>query len=241
MRAIKKKTGGKAEFFGIGGDTMEKEGMSSLFDISELAIMGLCEVIPSIPRVLKRIGQTVDDIVRLRPDVVISIDSWSFGSRVQKKLRALKTGIPQIHYVAPQVWAWKRNAPVPCTNTLIIFLPCFLRNRNISRLTGCRPLLSAIRLSRVRWFTAIGKFSVANTVLTPHKKIICLLPGSRHNEVSRLLPIFLEAAQMLKQQHPELFLSFRRLKRWRHGLKTCLRIIRCRCWWWKAKKIATTQ
>lgn len=61
-----------------------KEGMKSLFDISELAIMGLCEVIPSIPRVLKRIRQTVDDIMRVRPDVVISIDSWSFSSRVQK-------------------------------------------------------------------------------------------------------------------------------------------------------------
>ncbi len=95
MRAIKKKTGGKAEFFGIGGDTMEKEGMSSLFDISELAIMGLCEVIPSIPRVLKRIGQTVNDIVRLHPDVVISIDSWSFGSRVQKK-----TACPQNRHSA---------------------------------------------------------------------------------------------------------------------------------------------
>ena len=109
MRALKKKTENRVEFFGIGGDTMEKEGMKSLFDISELAIMGLCEVIPSIPRVLKRIRQTVDDIMRIRPDVVISIDSWSFGSRVQKKLRALKTGIPQIHYVAPQVWAWKKK------------------------------------------------------------------------------------------------------------------------------------
>ena len=105
MRALKRKTNGKIEFFGIGGDTMEKEGLRSLFDISELAIMGLCEVIPSIPRVLKRINQTVEDIVRLRPDAVVSIDSWSFGSRVQKKLRAKKLGIPQIHYVAPQVWA----------------------------------------------------------------------------------------------------------------------------------------
>lgn len=92
MRALKKKTENRVEFFGIGGDTMEKEGMKSLFDISELAIMGLCEVIPSIPRVLKRIRQTVDDIMRVRPDVVISIDSWSFGSRVQKKAARLKNG-----------------------------------------------------------------------------------------------------------------------------------------------------
>lgn len=64
---VEKKTENRVEFFGIGGDTMEKEGMKSLFDISELAIMGLCEVIPSIPRVLKRIRQTVDDIMLRSP------------------------------------------------------------------------------------------------------------------------------------------------------------------------------
>jgi lipid-A-disaccharide synthase len=109
IRALKEKTNNNVEFMGLGGDTMEKEGIKPLFDISELAVMGLVEVIPSIPRVLKRIKQTVNDIIKKRPDIVITIDSWSFCSRIHKALRKLNTGIPQLHYVAPQVWAWKKR------------------------------------------------------------------------------------------------------------------------------------
>ena len=109
MRAMVKKTNGQVEFYGVGGESMEKAGLKSLFDISDLAIMGLAEVIPSIPKVLRLIKQTVADIEKVKPDVVITIDSWSFGSRVQKILRRKKLGIPQVHYVAPQVWAWKKK------------------------------------------------------------------------------------------------------------------------------------
>ena len=108
-----------AEFFGLGGDGMQVCGLKSLFNISELAIMGLAEVIPSIPRILRRINETVADIQSVRPDVVITIDSWSFSARIHKKLRRLKLDIPQIHYVAPQVWAWKNGGRVPCINILI--------------------------------------------------------------------------------------------------------------------------
>ena len=84
MRAMKKKTDGKVKFAGLGGDTMKAEGLKPLFDVSELAVMGLVEVIPSIPKVLKRIKETVADIVKQKPDVVITIDSWSFSSRLHK-------------------------------------------------------------------------------------------------------------------------------------------------------------
>ena len=109
MRALRKKTDDNVDFFGLGGDTMEQAGLKPLFDISELAVMGLVEVIPSIPRVLKRIKQTVNDIIKVQPDIVITIDSWSFCSRIHRALRKLNTGIKQLHYVAPQVWAWKKR------------------------------------------------------------------------------------------------------------------------------------
>ena len=108
MRALREKPKGKVEFYGLGGDTMEAAGLKSIFDISDLAIMGLVEVIPSIPKVLRHIKNTVQDIERVKPDIVITIDSWSFCARVHKALRKLKLGIPQLHYVAPQVWAWKK-------------------------------------------------------------------------------------------------------------------------------------
>ena len=108
MRAVKAKYP-DAEFMGVGGESMEKAGLKSLFDISDLAVMGLAEVVPSIPKILRLIRKTVADIEQKRPDVVMTIDSWSFGARVQKLVRKKKLGIPQVHYVAPQVWAWKKK------------------------------------------------------------------------------------------------------------------------------------
>ena len=109
MRAMVKKTGGQVEFYGVGGESMEKAGFKSLFDISDLAIMGLAEVIPSIPKVLRLIKQTVADIERVKPDVVITIDSWSFGSRVQKILRKKNLAFRRCTMSLPQVWAWKKK------------------------------------------------------------------------------------------------------------------------------------
>ncbi len=205
MRALKKKSGGNVDFFGIGGDTMEKEGMKSLFDISELAIMGFWEVVPSIPRVLRRIRQTTDDILRVRPDVVISIDSWSFGSRVQKKLRALKTDIPQVHYVAPQVWAWKKKRArtmykyVDHLLTLLPQEPKYFTPYGLKTTFVGHPVIESPVVN------SDGNTFRQKYHIGEDKKIICLLPGSRHNEVSRLLPVFLEAAAMLNKQHPDLF------------------------------------
>ena len=205
MRALKKKTENRVEFFGIGGDTMEKEGMKSLFDISELAIMGLCEVIPSIPRVLKRIRQTVDDIMRIRPDVVISLVCWSFGCGVQKMLRALNTGIPQIDYVAPQVWAWKKKRArtmhkyVDRLLTLLPQEPKYFTPYGLATDFVGHPVIESPVVN------GDGETFRRKYDIEDGQKIICLLPGSRHNEVSRLLPVFLQAAQILKQQHPELF------------------------------------
>ena len=108
MRALKERDA-EIKFAGIGGENMEKEGINSLFDISDLAVMGLVEVIPSIPKVLRHIKETVDDIILKKPDVVITIDSWSFSARVHKALRKKQVKVLQMHYVAPQVWAWKKG------------------------------------------------------------------------------------------------------------------------------------
>lgn len=99
---------------------MEKEGLKPLFDISDLAIMGLSEIIPSIPKVLRHIRNTVDDIVRVQPDVVVTIDSWSFASRVQKVLRRKKPAFRRCIMWRRRFGRGKRNVPEPCINTLTI-------------------------------------------------------------------------------------------------------------------------
>lgn len=203
MRALRQKS--EVEFCGVGGDTMQQEGLTSLFNISELAVMGLAEVIPSIPNVLRRIKQTVDDIIKQKPDVVVTIDSWSFCSRVHKSLRKLNTGIKQVHYVAPQVWAWKKRRAktmykyVDELLTLLPNEPQYFTPYHLKAEFVGHPVIESAAL------TAKGDdFRQAHNI-TPEKKIISILPGSRHNEVCRLLPDFLQAAELLYAKHPDMF------------------------------------
>ena len=80
MKALKKKTKGNIRFIGVGGESMKKEGLKSLFDIKDLAIMGLLEVIPKIPKIYRRLKQTVKAVEIRKPDVVVTIDSPGFSS-----------------------------------------------------------------------------------------------------------------------------------------------------------------
>ncbi len=197
MQAMRKKTNGKVEFYGVGGESMENQGLKSLFDISDLAIMGLSEVIPSIPKVLKLISHTVEDIVKVKPDVVITIDSWSFGSRVQKALRKRNLNIPQVHYVAPQVWAWKKKRAktmykyVDHLMTLLPQEPKYFTPYGLDTTFVGHPVIES------KVVTGSGeefrkKFNIADD-----KRIMAVLPGSRHNQVAKLLPVFLETAQKI--------------------------------------------
>ncbi len=205
MRAMKKKTDGKVSFFGVGGETMEAEGLKSIFDISDLAVMGLAEVIPSIPKVLKRIKQTVEDIVRIHPDIVITIDSWSFGSRVQKAIRRKNLGIPQMHYVAPQVWAWKKKRArtmhkyVDYLLTLLPQEPKYFTPYGLKTTFVGHPVIeSPVANGNKEAFRKEHN-------IPDNKRIVCILPGSRHNEVARLLPTFIEAGKLLSSCYDDLF------------------------------------
>ena len=191
------------EFFGIGGESMQREGLNSLFDISDLAVMGLAEVVPSIPLILKRIKQTVEDIERVKPDAVITIDSWSFSARVHKALRKKNLHIPQIHYVAPQVWAWKKKRAktmykyIDHLLTLFPYEPKYFTPYKLKTTFVGHPVIE----SPVVWGSREDFYNRYN--IEENEKIMALLPGSRKTEVSRLLPIFLQTAEMFHQKHPE--------------------------------------
>ena len=196
MRAMRRKDK-NIEFYGVGGDTMETEGLKSLYDISDLAVMGLTEVIPSIPKILKHIKETIADIQKVKPDVVVTIDSWSFSSRIHKALRKLKLGIPQVHYVAPQVWAWKKKRArtmykyIDCLLTLFPYEPKYFTPYKLDARFVGHPVIESEAIA------ADGSAFRKKFNISENKKIITILPGSRKNEVSRLLPVFMEAAQEL--------------------------------------------
>ncbi|MBR1778785.1 MAG: lipid-A-disaccharide synthase [Alphaproteobacteria bacterium] len=204
MRALREKTGGKVRFAGVGGETMIENGFESLFDSSELAVMGVAEVIPSIPRIMARIRQTVDDIVAKKPDVVITVDSWSFSARVNKGLRSLNTGIPQIHYVAPQVWAWKKKRAKTCgryIDRLMALLPYeakYFEPYGLKVDFVGHPVVEggAAKGNRATFRKAAG--------LSDQMKLLCILPGSRRSETKYLLPVYKEVVACLAKKYPDM-------------------------------------
>jgi lipid-A-disaccharide synthase len=107
MKVLRQRLGGAVRFVGIGGQSMAREGLSSLFPIEELSIMGLAAVVKQLPMILRRIRQTADAVIDSSPDILVIIDSPDFTHRVARRVRARDPSIPIVDYVSPSVWAWR--------------------------------------------------------------------------------------------------------------------------------------
>lgn len=205
MRAMKKKYQNKVSFIGVGGESMIKEGLNSLFNIKDLAVMGLAEVIPSIPLVLKRLNQTVQDIIDKKPDIVMTIDSFSFSARVHKKLKNLNFKNPHVHCVAPQVWAWKKGRAKKVSSYmdhLFCLLPYeekyFTPHNMATTFIGHPVIEGGADNGNGDLFKKQHNIPSGATILT-------MLPGSRKNEVAFLMDMFMKATETLQKKHQNLF------------------------------------
>ena len=205
MRALKKQTNGQVRFMGVGGETMEKEGLKSLFNIKDLAVMGFMEVIPSIPKILKHLDEIVKDIKTKKPDIVMTIDSYSFSARVHKKLKAAGYEKPHVHCVAPQVWAWKKGRAKKIAK-FVDHLFCLLPNETsyfepygmATTFIGHPVIEGGADKGNKAAFCKKHK-------INPKATVLCVLPGSRKNELKYLLPIFKESVEELQRKIPNLF------------------------------------
>ena len=108
IHALKEKVP-DSQVFGVGGESMQAEGLKSLFNIKDLAVMGLFEVLPKLPQILKHFKEIQQDIEQKKPDIIMTIDSYSFSARVHKMLKRSGCNVPHVHLVAPQVWAWNKG------------------------------------------------------------------------------------------------------------------------------------
>lgn len=190
------------DFAGIGGARMAEQGVESLFPMRELALMGLLEVLPNIRNLARRLQQTVADITARRPAAIVTIDSPGFTLRLAERVKPL--GIPIIHYVAPQIWAWrpgrvkKVRERVDRILCLLPFEPPIFEAAGIPATFVGHPVLEsgadAGDAARFRAAHGIG----------PGERPLLVMPGSRRMEAKRLLPLFGAALGLLAARRPGL-------------------------------------
>ncbi len=207
MKALGERHPG-VEFCGVGGESMKALGLKSLFDISEISVMGVFEVLPRLPLILKRLRQTVADIEERRPDVLVTVDSWGFVSSLLSKLKKRGNKIPVVHYVAPQVWAWKKGRAknvAALVDRLMTLMPdegryfekyglrCdFVGHPVIERMSGVEYDADGFRLRHG---------------IPPEATVIAVLPGSRRSEVRKLAPILRKSLEMIRSQYGEIYVA----------------------------------
>ena len=190
------------EFMGVGGPRMEAQGLPSYFPMERLSVMGLFEVLGRLVELLLRRRRLVRTLIAERPDVFIGIDAPDFNLGLELKLR--RAGIRAVHYVSPSVWAWRQKRVFKIREacdlmlTLFPFEAQFYQQHAVPvRFVG-HPLANSIALEvdRAGARQALG--------LDPDATVVALMPGSRGGEVSRLGPLFLQAAALLNRQRPGL-------------------------------------
>ena len=184
-------------FHGVGGDHMQAAGLQSLFPMHELSVMGLAEVVPQIPKILRRVAETAADIRATKPDVVVTIDAPDFCLRVAKKLKG--AGIPIVHYVAPSVWAWRPGRAQKlaglCDHVMCLlpFEPPYFER------AGMRATFVGHSILESGAGNGDGPGFRQRHGIPADAPLLAVLPGSRMGEVSRHLPIFADTLPTLSR------------------------------------------
>lgn len=190
------------EFYGIGGEQMQAHGLTSLFPMEELSIMGLAEVLPKYFHLKRRIRETADEILRLKPDVVITIDAPDFSLRVAKLMKEA-SNIRTVHYVAPSVWAWRPKRAAKMAKVidhvlaLLPFEPPYMTAHGMECDFVGHPVTTEVQATDAEAADFRARFGIGDAPL------ILALPGSRRGEVTRLADRFGEALAQVVAERPD--------------------------------------
>lgn len=190
-------------YVGIGGPLMEAEGLKSLFPMDELSVMGITEVLPKYRHLKRRIAQTAEAVLDMRPDVLITIDSPDFSLRVAGLVKA-RRDIRTVHYVAPSVWAWRAGRTARMARVidhvlaLLPFEPPYMEAAGMRCDFVGHPVVSERQASAAE----VADFRARHDIGDAPAMLV--LPGSRKGEVTRLGPIFGRALAPVLARHPDM-------------------------------------
>ena len=185
------------QYLSVGGVHIKNLGIKSIFDLKEITYLGFTSVLFNIFKIKKKINETVDQIIKFNPDILFSVDSPDFTLRVAEKVKKINSKIKTIHYVAPQVWVWRKNRVKKIKKfidhilLLFNFEKKYFNEENIKNTFVGHPLIE--KSDKVK--------TVLNNLISKDNKIISIFPGSRKSETSVLLPILLKFVKLMNKRN----------------------------------------
>jgi lipid-A-disaccharide synthase len=202
MAGLKAIAGDTLKMVGVGGPAMEAQGLKSLFSLDDTAVMGLREVVPRIPAILRRVREAADYALSVSPDAVVLIDSPDFTHRIAQRIKRINPAIRTVNYVAPQVWAsrqYRARRMARYFDLVLALLPFevpFFEANGVHAIFVGHPVVE--RVSRMTGGDALRR----RLAIGRDTPLLCILPGSRMNEVRLLLPRFRKAVAALAREVP---------------------------------------
>ena len=192
------------EYLSVGGSHLKNLGINTIFDLKEITYLGFTSVLFNIFKIRAKINKTVDEILKFNPDILFSVDSPDFTLRVAERVKKINQNIKIIHYVAPQVWVWRKNRVKKIKNfvdhmlLLFNFEKKYFDDENINNTFVGHPLIEN---------SQDGETIIEN-ILPKDKKIISLFPGSRKSETNVLLPILIDFIKLMNRKNEDYFFYF---------------------------------
>ncbi len=184
------------EYLSVGGTHIKKLGIQSIFDLKDITYLGFTSVLFNIFKIRRKINTTVDKIIKFNPDILFSVDSPDFTLRVAEKVKRINNNIKTIHYVAPQVWVWRKSRVKKIKNfidhmlLLFNFEKKYFDEENIKNTFVGHPLIEKDESVK----------TTLNDLISKDKKIISIFPGSRKSETNVLLPILLDFINLMNKK-----------------------------------------
>ena len=194
-----KKNNPNIEYLSVGGFHLQSLHIKSIFDLKDITYLGFTSVLFNIFKIRNRINRTVEEIIKFKPDILFTIDSPDFTLRVAERVKKINKDIKTIHYVAPQVWVWRKNRVKKMKKfidhilLLFDFEKKYFDEENIANTFVGHPLLQNQDLGK----------TVLNNLASKEKNIISLFPGSRNSETKVLLPILIDFIKLMNVKSSE--------------------------------------
>ncbi len=189
MKVLRQRLGDAVRFVGVGGRTMAREGLNSLFPIEELSIVGFAAVVQQLPKILRLIRETADAVTEAAPDALVIIDSPDFTHRVARRVRARNPAIPIVDYVSPSVWAWRpgrARAMLNYVDHVLGLLP--FEPEEYRKLRG--PPCSYVGHPLIERLPLLRPNAEEQKRRDGEPPVLLVLPGSRRSEIRHHLEVF---------------------------------------------------